>query len=105
MNMPHLRNLLASASKQELKFVETKPGGRGAYDFSYDPTLELYVDGYTITLADYWCGGNVEGECYRLHIECDDFCCRLYQMDIVSRRLVAKIPVESEADILASIQA
>lgn len=42
---------------------------RQAYDFRRSATL-LYTStsGIAYLIADLWCGGNVEGECYRTHI-------------------------------------
>jgi hypothetical protein len=41
----------------------------GAYNFKRSATL-LYTStsGTAYLIADLWCGGNVEGECYRTHI-------------------------------------
>ena len=41
----------------------------GAYDFKRSATL-LYTStsGIAYLIADLWCGGNVEGQCYRTHI-------------------------------------
>jgi len=45
------------------------PDGCGAYDFNYDgdKVVLLKKSQRAFLLTDEWCGGNVEGECYRCH--------------------------------------
>ena len=45
------------------------PASRGAYHSIRSAAL-LYTStsGIAYLIADLWCGGNVEGECYRTHI-------------------------------------
>lgn len=45
------------------------PASRGAYHYVRSAAL-LYTStsGTAYLIADLWCGGNVEGECYRTHI-------------------------------------
>jgi len=50
--------------------IETiREAGRGAYDFVRGGTYRiLWSNGVMMDVEDYWCGGGVEGECYRRHI-------------------------------------
>lgn len=47
---------------------EITEGGRGAYEFSYDG-IAIYTlpNGRQFVRQDSWCGGSVEGQCYRAH--------------------------------------
>lgn len=66
MNMLEVTKLLGQAVREKCVWTETRPGGRGCYDFDYDPTYELEVGGHTLTLSDQWCGKSQNsGYCYR----------------------------------------
>ena len=47
-------------------------GGTGAYDFHIDPTYRIRSESGALIVRDRWCGGDVEGECYRRHICIED---------------------------------
>lgn len=101
MNMIEVTKLLGKALREKLCFVELSPAGRGAYDFEYDPTYELAVDGYRITLSDEWCGESQNsGFCYRRFLGVDgEFSCRVAQLNGVARKLLDKIPIGQDEDI------
>jgi hypothetical protein len=102
MTLPQLRQLLADAIRQGKKFTMTAPGGTGAYGLKYDPSYALTVNGHRVVLFDVWCGGNVEGYCYRRHLgvgDCEDNCWRVSHLDGVSRKLLERIPFASNQDI------
>ena len=58
-------------TSQPVNVWQIKPDGRGSYDFSYDgdQVVLLKKSQRAFVLTDEWCGGNVEGECYRCHFE------------------------------------
>ena len=100
MKLTELRKLLAKALREKKKFIEVEPGGRGSYDFEYDPTYELEVGGDTLRLEDQWCGESQNsGYCYRQFISAGENSWRVENLDGVSRKLLDKIPIASDADI------
>jgi hypothetical protein len=99
MKLSELRSLLAEAIRQGKKFVKVAPGGYGAYEMPYDPSYQLEVDGYTISLFDAWCGSNIEGYCYRQFVAVGDAEWRFSHLDGVSKKLLKKIPIATDEDI------
>jgi hypothetical protein len=69
------------------------PDGRGAYDFHYngDHVVLLRKSRRAFLLSDLWCGGNVEGECYRRHFCEIDF-------DEAQEMVIAAAMGEAEAE-------
>lgn len=105
MNMIEVTRLLGKAVREGKTWIETEPGGKGSYDFDYDPTYELEVDGTTLILSDEWCGESQNsGYCYRRFLSCGDFSCRISRLNGVARKLLDRIPVGDEEVIAEAAQ-
>lgn len=50
------------------KYFRIENAGRGAYDLPHDGTILAVSPLKSWLLTDEYCGGNVEGQCYRHHV-------------------------------------
>jgi hypothetical protein len=65
----HIAIQHAVAEAKIVRAVMVRLGGRGAYDMRVAPAYRIdWSNGVSMVAEDQWCGGDVEGECYRAHI-------------------------------------
>jgi len=55
--------------KMKTTYYRVQNSGIGAYDFRHDGTILAVRGDKEWLLTDEWCGGDIEGQCYRQHVD------------------------------------